>query len=65
MYFKDHPPPHFHVVTRSEERVVVQIESLAVVAGIADTRDLDEALAWARGNRETLRRLWRRYSEES
>lgn len=28
MYFRDHPPPHFHVVTRSNERVAVLIETL-------------------------------------
>lgn len=65
MYFRDHPPPHFHVVTRSNERVAVLIESLAIMAGSADGRDLEEALAWAAGNRETLRRLWRQYSEPS
>lgn len=62
MYFKDHPPPHFHVITRSEERVLFVIETLAVLAGSADWRDVAEALAWAEGNRPTLRRLWRQYS---
>jgi Domain of unknown function (DUF4160) len=27
MYFKDHAPPHFHVITNSDERVTVIIES--------------------------------------
>ena len=65
MYFKDHAPPHFHVITQSDERVSVVIETLAVLAGEADSRDIDEALAWAKdaANRETLRRLWQEYSE--
>lgn len=65
MYFRDHPPPHFHIVTCSNERVSVHIETLAIIAGWADARDLEEALGWAGANRETLRRLWRRYSEQS
>jgi hypothetical protein len=52
MYFKDHAPPHFHIVTTSE-----------VLAGTADSRDVTEALTWAKTNRDALRRLWRQYSE--
>jgi Domain of unknown function (DUF4160) len=63
MYFKDHAPPHFHVITNSNERVAVVIESLVVLAGSADARDIAEALDWARDNRESLRGLWREYSE--
>jgi hypothetical protein len=36
---------------------------LDVLAGTADSRDVTEALAWAKTNRDTLRRLWREYSE--
>ena len=56
MYFKDHAPPHFHIVTTSNERISVVIESLEVSA-------VTEALTWAKTNRDTLRRLWREYSE--
>ena len=65
MYFRDHAPPHFHIVTRSDERVAVLIETLGILAGAADDRDLEEALSWAASNRETLRRLWREYSGPS
>jgi hypothetical protein len=30
MYFDDHPPPHFHVITRKSERVSVLIDTLAI-----------------------------------
>lgn len=65
MYFKDHAPPHFHIITVDDERVLVVIETLAILAGEADSRDIDEALEWAMDadNREMLRRLWREYSE--
>jgi len=64
MYFGDHPPPHFHVITRSEERAVFLIETLALWAGEADSRDTAEALAWADENRAELRARWQQYSEE-
>lgn len=62
MYFRDHPPPHFHVVTVSDERVAVTIETLEILAGRADSRDIGEALEWAAANRAALRRLWQQYS---
>src|ERR1700691_1045913 len=48
MYFDDHPPPHFHVITRKNERVSVVIDTLAIQAGEADSRDAAEAFGWAR-----------------
>ena len=64
MYFGDHPPPHFHVITRSEEAAVYLIETLALWAGDADPRDTKEALDWAAVNRAELWARWRQYSEE-
>jgi hypothetical protein len=63
MYFGDHAPRHFHVITNSDERVVVVIESFAILAGSADVRDIAEALEWAKINREALNQAWRDYSE--
>jgi hypothetical protein len=64
MYFGDHPPPHFHVVTRSNWRIAVVIETMAVLAGNADPRDTAEALRWASQNKAELRSRWQLYSEE-
>ena len=63
MYFGDHPPPHFHAITRGDERVAVRIDTLEVWAGEADPRDLAEALAWAADHRDELWARWRAYSE--
>ena len=63
MYFADHPPPHFHVITVKDERISVVIETLVIQAGEADPRDTAEAMKWARSNREELRARWRKYSE--
>lgn len=64
MYFGDHPPPHLHVVTRSDERIAVRIDTFMVCAGEADPRDSAEALDWASINRAELNARWREYSEE-
>jgi Domain of unknown function (DUF4160) len=64
MYFGDHPPPHFQVITRSDEAAVFLIETLARWAGEADPRDTEEALAWAGFNRPELWARWQQYSEE-
>ncbi|MEP7243204.1 MAG: DUF4160 domain-containing protein [Gammaproteobacteria bacterium] len=64
MYFADHPPPHFHVITRQNERISIVIETLVIQAGEADSRDTAEALTWARENRAELRSRWQEYSEE-
>jgi len=65
MYFGDHPPPHFHVITRNNERIAVVIETLAVLAGKANPRDTEGALRWAGRNRPELRARWQVYSEEN
>jgi hypothetical protein len=36
-------------------------KSLEVLAGTAESRDVTEALTWAKNNCGTLRRLWREY----
>jgi hypothetical protein len=61
--FGDHPPPHFHVITRGDERVAVRIDTLQVWAGEADPRDLADALAWAANHRAELWSRWQAYSE--
>jgi hypothetical protein len=63
MYFDDHPPPHFHVITRKEERIAVVIETLVIQAANADSRDTEKALEWAGKHRAKLRALWKTYSE--
>ena len=64
MYFDDHPPPHFHVITRSDEAAVFLIGTLELWAGEADPRDTVEALEWASSNRPELSARWAMYSEE-
>ena len=39
------------------------IETLALLAGEVAARDAEEALAWAKVNRQKLFDLWQQYSE--
>ena len=64
MYFADHRPPHFHVITRDDERIVVRIDTLQIWAGEAEPRDIADALAWAAANRAEPLARWQEYSEE-
>jgi Domain of unknown function (DUF4160) len=63
---REHPPPHFHVVT-SEANVPFLIENFAPVAGYVPRalrkRVKHDALEWARQNQETLRRKWNELHE--
>jgi hypothetical protein len=62
MYFGDHAPPHFHVITREDQSVVVLIETLQIWKGEVARRELVEALSWAAENQEQL--MGQEYSEE-
>ncbi|MFM9864226.1 MAG: DUF4160 domain-containing protein [Micropepsaceae bacterium] len=57
MYFEDHNPPHFHVVSPTQA-AVVEIATLTVMAGAMKAAQLREALEWAEANKELLERKW-------
>lgn len=57
MYFEDHNPPHFHVVSPTQE-AVVEIATMTVVTGAMAPARLRVALAWATNNRALLLRKW-------
>lgn len=63
MYFGDHNPPHFQIITGSNERVAMYIETLTIMAGSGRERDMAEAIEWARTNRHLLSARWAMYSE--
>ena len=62
MYADDHRPPHFHIVA-PDFQVLVAITDLQVIEGEARPRQLAEALAWARANREMLALKWAELNE--
>ena len=51
---KDHPPPHFHVLLNDEREAWVRIDTLVIIHGRVASREIADALDWARENREML-----------
>jgi hypothetical protein len=60
MFFADHHPPHFHVLSR-DGAAQVAIDTLEVIA-MSGRVDLREALEWAAANRALLWAKWEEYS---
>ena len=52
MYFRDHNPPHFHIVTPDSEAQMT-IASLSILEGAVDRRAEREARGRAAANRAT------------
>lgn len=54
MYFDDHHPPHFHAGYAGDE-ALIEIETLAVMAGDLPSRALGLVVEWASLHRAELR----------
>lgn len=59
MFYNDHAPPHFHV-RYGEQRALVAIDALAVVAGRLAPRVLGLVMEWAALHQTELRDNWAR-----
>jgi len=57
MYFKDHNPPHFHVLY-NEYDAEIEINTLAILDGKLPPRILGLALEWAEMHKEELLDDW-------
>ncbi len=57
MYFDDHHPPHFHA-EYGESQVVVNIETLAVIAGYLPPRAMGLMTEWASSHQRELQAAW-------
>lgn len=58
MYAADHLPPHFHVRTKDGREALIVIETLAVLSGSLNRRELTAALEWAAANKAALVAKW-------
>jgi hypothetical protein len=54
MYYGDHAPPHFHA-QYAEHEALIEIETMAVVAGDLPSRALGLVVEWASMHRGELR----------
>jgi hypothetical protein len=63
MYFKDHPPPHFHAIYGDEE-AKIEIATGAVLRGSLSTRALRLVREWLEIHREELELNFQRAANE-
>ena len=59
MFFDDHSPPHFHAQYASDE-VIVNINTLAVVAGKVPPRAMGLVMEWAMLHQAELQADWQK-----
>ena len=59
MFYNDHGPPHFHA-QYGEQEAVVEIESLAVIAGYLSPRARGLVVEWAFLHQDELLANWMR-----
>jgi Domain of unknown function (DUF4160) len=57
MYYRDHPPPHFHAIYGEHEATIV-IETLEVLGGYLPTRALRLVREWAEAHGDELATNW-------
>ncbi|MEQ8849465.1 DUF4160 domain-containing protein [Botrimarina sp.] len=62
MYYRDHPPPHYHA-TYGEYDITVEIDS-GVCEGRFPRRALRAVLEWHELHRDELRENWERVRRE-
>ncbi|MBI4422003.1 MAG: DUF4160 domain-containing protein [Gemmatimonadetes bacterium] len=58
VYWRDHPPPHFHAVYSGEESQI-SIDDLSVLSGTLSPRPTTLVVEWAKLHQEELRLVWR------
>ena len=59
MYFRDHPPAHFHALYAGQ-RATIDIETLAFIEGALPARARGLVIEWAALHQEELRAAFRR-----
>jgi Domain of unknown function (DUF4160) len=57
MFWKDHPPPHFHALY-AEYEVLINIQTLEIIKGSMPRRALALILEWASLHRSELMENW-------
>jgi hypothetical protein len=57
MYFREHSPPHFHVIY-NEHRAEIDIKTLTVLEGNLPPKVRELVVEWAELHREELLKKW-------
>jgi hypothetical protein len=62
IYFEDHNPPHFHVLT-PDDRASISIATLEILTGSLNKHDYQLVVDWARKNMVFLVSEWTKHNE--
>ena len=62
MYWRDHPPPHFHALY-AEHEALIDLRELRIVRGSLPRRAKTLVLEWADAHRDELMEDWNLCSE--
>jgi hypothetical protein len=57
IYWREHPPPHFHAIYAGDE-VIISIDDLSVLDGKVNPRALGLIIEWVTLHQGELRDLW-------
>jgi len=57
MFYKDHPPPHFHA-TNSDKTGLFNINSLKMFKGNLSNIDQKDVVKWASNKQVELLKMW-------
>jgi hypothetical protein len=57
LFYNDHPPPHFHA-EYGDDQMLVNIDTLAVIAGKLKPRATGLVMEWAAQHQAELRIVW-------
>jgi hypothetical protein len=63
MFYNDHPPPHFHV-RYGEQKAILGVESLAILAGKLSPKALGLVVEWASLHQNELMADWKRARQQ-
>ena len=57
MYYRDHPPPHFHAEYGGDQ-IIIEVGTLAVIGGRLPPRATGMVMEWASQHQHELQRAW-------
>ena len=58
MFYKDHPPPHFHV-TNNDRNGLFDLDNLEMFKGNLSQKEQKEIKNWAKDKQENLKEMWK------
>lgn len=63
MYSREHGVPHFHLIDNEDRRASYAIATMALIVGDLRTKDMADALEWAKANQAMLEAKWKELNQ--